>query len=41
MVGGMALAKAVNDESLSKDLLIACQQGISNLLKQAATNVIV
>jgi len=39
MVGGMALAKAVNDEELSKDLLLACQQGVSNLLKEAAINV--
>ncbi|MCO4798785.1 MAG: TetR/AcrR family transcriptional regulator [Colwelliaceae bacterium] len=31
MIGGLALAKAINDTSLSDDLLIACQEGIATL----------
>lgn len=33
MIGGLALAKAINDETLSDKLLIACQEGVSSLLK--------
>ncbi|WP_206484098.1 TetR/AcrR family transcriptional regulator [Thalassotalea sp. G2M2-11] len=32
MIGGLALAKAVNDNELSDKLLIACQSGVSQLV---------
>ncbi len=34
MIGGLALAKAINDTSLSDELLIACQEGIATLLQK-------
>ena len=35
MIGGLALAKAINDTSLSDELLIACQEGIATLLQKS------
>ncbi|GAA6206229.1 TetR/AcrR family transcriptional regulator [Thalassotalea sp. SU-HH00458] len=32
MIGGLALSKAINDPVLSDKLLIACQEGIANLI---------
>jgi len=32
MIGGLALAKALNDEEVSDELLVACQKGITQLL---------
>jgi len=31
MIGGLALAKAINDDELSEELLLACQLGVTNL----------
>jgi len=31
LIGGLALAKAINDHALSDDLLIACQTGVTEL----------
>ena len=31
MIGGLALARALNDEALSKELLLACQLGVADL----------
>lgn len=32
MIGGLALSKAINDSTLSDELLIACQEGVEDLL---------
>jgi TetR/AcrR family transcriptional repressor of nem operon len=32
MIGGLALSKAINDSTLSDELLIACQEGIADLV---------
>jgi TetR/AcrR family transcriptional repressor of nem operon len=38
MIGGLALAKAINDTALSDELLIACQEGIATLLTRDNVN---
>ena len=34
MIGGLALARALSDKTLSDDLLIACQEGIAELVRE-------
>ncbi|MEW6991071.1 TetR/AcrR family transcriptional regulator [Colwelliaceae bacterium 6441] len=36
MIGGLALAKAISDPTLSDDLLVACQEGVMTLLAKNA-----